>query len=71
MINFKLLWVAVCNAADVTQIQMGFVFGVLYMALFSLLLSKFLTAGWHYLFFGLGSILFFYMEAVVKWYLKL
>jgi len=69
--NCKLIAAAFRNAADVSQIQMGFVFGVLYMALFSLLLSKFLSAGWHYLLFGLGSILFFYLEAVIKWYLKL
>ena len=69
--NCKLIAVAFRNAAEVSQIQMGFVFGVLYMALFSLLLSKFLSAGWHYLLFGLGSILFFYLEAVIKWYWKL
>ena len=69
--NCKLIAAAFRNATDVSQIQMGFVFGVLYMALFSLLLSKFLSAGWHYLLFGLGSILFFYLEAVIKWYWKL
>lgn len=69
--TFKLIAVAFRNAAEVSHIQMGFVFGVLYMAFFSLLLSKFLSAGWHYLLFGLGSILFFYMEAVIKWYWKL
>ena len=69
--NCKLIAAAFRNATDVSQIQMGFVFGVLYMAFFSLLLSKFLSAGWHYILFGLGSILFFYLEAVIKWYWKL
>jgi len=59
------------EGAQVSEIQMGFVFGVGYMMMMSLIFHSLLPTRWHYMLAGVILIIAAYLERVLlSWHSK-
>jgi hypothetical protein len=56
------------QGATVSEIQMGFVFGVGYMMMVSLIFHSLLPTRWHYMIAGVVLIIAAYIERVLVWH---
>jgi len=62
---------AVKEANDISDIQMGFVFGIGYMMMLSLIFHSLLPTRWHYMAAGVVLLIAAYIERVCLWYSKI